>query len=53
MGAVMTSPTIITQATTDQGSIIRLEREEQSVETAQAAAAPSPPTIAKITSGSF
>jgi hypothetical protein len=39
-------PTIITQARTELAPIIRLERDEASVATAQEAAAPRPPTIA-------
>src|SRR5579864_6457710 len=45
-GAQISSPTSITQATTLIGSIIRLERDEHSVDTAHAAAAPSPPSTA-------
>ena len=45
-GAITTSPTSATQATTEAGSMIRLEREEQSVDSAHASAAPRPPRIA-------
>ncbi len=42
------SPKIITQASTDMGPIIRLDRDEDSVATAQHTAAPRPPTMAII-----
>ena len=47
-GNEATDPTIITQASTDTGEIIRLEREVQSVAVAHITAAPSPPRIAII-----
>src|ERR1035441_8473788 len=45
-GAASTRPTIMTQPTTAGAPIMRPEREEHTAETAQAAAAPSPPSTA-------
>lgn len=45
-GTVISRPTNIIQATTEDGSISRLERDEHSVDSAHAAAAPNPPRIA-------
>ena len=45
-GAVTAKPTSITQASTDWGPIIRVEREAQRVPVAQKMAAQSPPRIA-------
>jgi hypothetical protein len=44
----MTMPTIATQASTDAGSIIRLDRDEHRIVHAHAVAAPSPPRTAAI-----
>jgi threonine/homoserine/homoserine lactone efflux protein len=47
---VITNPIAITHATTELGSMILVERDEHSVETAHEAAAPSPPRTASIRS---
>src|SRR6266849_8335292 len=45
-GSVTTSPTSMTQATTELAPISRIERDEQRVEAAKQSAAPKPPRIA-------
>jgi len=45
-GMLTSSPTIMTQARTDIGPIIRLKRDEHSVAMAQDVAAPRPPSKA-------
>src|SRR5437763_523479 len=50
-GTAITNPASSTQANTEAGSIMRLDREEQTVEIVHAAAAPNPPRIAVIMAG--
>ena len=46
IGAIRTKPTSITHASTDEGPIMRVDRDEQNVDVPQKAAAPIPPRIA-------